>query len=244
MKTILSPNNDYIRKLLKLHEKKYRDQEREFLVEGYHLVREAKAAKVLKQVLIVDERDCLVGVENILVSESVIKKLAFTVSPQPIIGICDYFPDYDLKGKRILLLDDLQDPGNLGTIVRSSLGFGVDLLVLGINSVDIYNDKFIRATQGAIFKTKIIKKDLLEAIKTLRKDKIPVLGTSLNGKPLREIPRMESYALVLGNEGRGIAPQILKETDFNVTIEIRPELESLNVAVAAGIIIYHLDKNK
>ena len=241
MRMIASPNNDFIRKLKKLHEKKHRDRERMFLLEGYHLIGEAKAAGLLEQVFIVREEDFVQGVENVLVSESVIKKLAFTVSPQPIVGLCGFFPDHDLKGNRILLLDGLQDPGNLGTILRSSLGFGVDLLVFGSGAVDIYNDKFIRATQGAIFRTKVIKNDLLTAIKTIKRKGIPVIGTSLNGKPLREVPRMESYALILGSEGRGGETAILKETDFNVTIEIRPELESLNVAVAAGIIMHHLD---
>lgn len=241
MKTILSPNNDYIRELAKLHERKYRDCKRRFLLEGYHLVNEAKTANLLKQVLITDENDYIEGVENILVTPAVIKKLAFTVTPQPIIGVSDYFPDYEFSGNRILLLDDLQDPGNVGTITRSSLGFGVDLLIFGLNSVDMYNDKFIRATQGAVFKTKIIKMDLTNAIKQIKAKGIKVIGTALDGKPLKEMSRMEQYALILGNEGRGIDSEILKQTDFNVAIEIRPELESLNVAIAASIIMYYLD---
>lgn len=241
MKTILSPNNDYIRELAKLHERKYRDRKRRFLLEGYHLVNEAKTANLLKQVLITDENDYIEGVENILVTPAVIKKLAFTVTPQPIIGVSDYFPDYEFSGNRILLLDDLQDPGNVGTITRSSLGFGVDLLIFGLNSVDMYNDKFIRATQGAVFKTKIIKMDLTNAIKQIKAKGIKVIGTALDGKPLKEMSRMEQYALILGNEGRGIDSEILKQTDFNVAIEIRPELESLNVAIAASIIMYYLD---
>jgi len=241
MRTISSPNNEYVKALAKLHEKKHRDRERMFLVEGYHLVGEAKEARVLKQVLITDEKDFVEGVENVLVGEEVIRKLALTMTPQPIIGVCGYLPEHELSGRRILLLDDLQDPGNLGTIVRSSLGFGIDMLVFGSSAVDPYNDKFIRATQGAVFKTRILKMDLLSAIEKIKKEGIPVIGTALNGKPLREVPRMGSYALVLGNEGRGINPAILEATDFNVTVEIRPELESLNVAVAAGIIMHHLD---
>ena len=98
MRMIASPNNDFIRKLKKLHEKKHRDRERMFLLEGYHLIGEAKAAGLLEQVFIVREEDFVQGVENVLVSESVIKKLAFTVSPQPIVGLCGFFPDHDLKG--------------------------------------------------------------------------------------------------------------------------------------------------
>jgi TrmH family RNA methyltransferase len=226
---------------VKLRERKFRDQKQKFIVEGYHLVNEARTSNYLKQVLITDEKDCIDEVENIMVSEAIIKKLASTLTPQPIIGICDFFPDYEISGNRILLLDDLQDPGNLGTLVRSSLGFGIDLLVLGLNSVDIYNDKFLRATQGAIFKTRIIKKDLLKTIEILKQKRLIIVGTSLTGRPLRKLSRLDKYALILGNEGRGIREEILKITDMNVYVETSPKLESLNVAVAGSIIMHHLD---
>ncbi|MDD3999523.1 MAG: RNA methyltransferase [Bacilli bacterium] len=243
MKKILSGDNNYIKELLKLHKRKYREQRRSFLLEGYHLISEAKTGKFLKQVLITNESDFVEGVENILVSEAIIKKLAFTITPQPIIGVCEYFPDYELIGERFLLLDDIQDPGNLGTLVRTSLGFGIDMVILGSNSVDIYNDKFIRGSQGSVFKTKVIKRDLLNTIDVLKAKDIYIIGTSLLGKPLQNLEALSKYALILGNEGRGVDEKILSKTNINVLIETRPRLESLNVAIAGGIIMHHLDKN-
>lgn len=245
MKIIESINNPYIKGLIKLHEKKYRDEVQKFLIEGYHLVEEAKKTNLLLQVLIINEEDYQEGVENIFVNEAIINKLSFTKSPQKIIGVCRYFDEYPLSGQRFVLLDDLQDPGNLGTIVRSSLGFNVDMVVLGLNSVDIYNDKFIRSTQGGIFNIKIIKRDLLEVINLLKQKGIKIIGTEITkGIELNILPKYQEFALVLGNEGNGISSKVLKATDVNVYIKTNERLESLNVAVAGGIILHHLNSEK
>lgn len=242
MKIIESINNPYIKILDKLHDKKYRDQAHKFLIEGYHLVEEAKKSNLLLQVLITSEEDYQDGVENIYVNEAIINKLSFTKSPQKIIGVCRYFDEYSVSGKRFVLLDDLQDPGNVGTIVRSSLGFNVDMVVLGLNSVDIYNDKFIRSTQGAIFNVKIIKKDLFEVINRLKQKGIKIIGTEITkGIELNDLPKYPEFSLILGNEGNGIRPEILKTTDVNVYIKTNEQLESLNVSVAGGIILHHLN---
>lgn len=242
MKIIESINNPYIKILDKLHDKKYRDQAQKFLIEGYHLVEEAKKSNLLLQVLITSEGDYQDGVENIYVNEAIINKLSFTKSPQKIIGVCRYFDEYSVSGKHFVLLDDLQDPGNVGTIVRSSLGFNVDMVVLGLNSVDIYNDKFIRSTQGAIFNVKIIKRDLFEVIDLLKQKGIKIIGTEITkGIELNDLPKYPEFALILGNEGNGIRPEILKTTDVNVYIKTNEQLESLNVAVAGGIILHHLN---
>lgn len=245
MKIIESINNPYIKGLIKLHEKKYRDEVQKFLIEGYHLVEEAKKTNLLLQVLIINEEDYQEGVENIFVNEAIINKLSFTKSPQKIIGVCRYFDEYPLSGQRFVLLDDLQDPGNLGTIVRSSLGFNVDMVVLGLNSVDIYNDKFVRSTQGGIFNIKIIKRDLLEVINLLKQKGIKIIGTEITkGIELNILPKYQEFALVLGNEGNGISSKVLKATDVNVYIKTNERLESLNVAVAGGIILHHLNSEK
>ncbi|NLD26440.1 MAG: RNA methyltransferase [Acholeplasmataceae bacterium] len=242
MKNIQSINNPYIKELKKLQEKKYRDQQRQFLIEGFHLIEEAKSQKQLQNVLITREEDYVEGVENILVNYSIIEKLAQTKTPQNIIGVCRYFEETKLEGSRFLLLDGIQDPGNAGTIVRSALGFGIDMVILSPDSVDIYNDKFIRSTQGAIFKTKIITKSLLDAIVELKALGVTIIGTSLLGKPLREIEAIDKYALILGNEGRGVRPEIIECTDQNIFIEIDSKLESLNVAIAGSIILYYLQR--
>ncbi|HRT68876.1 MAG TPA: RNA methyltransferase [Bacilli bacterium] len=239
MKKITSVNNEYIKELVRLHEKKHRDRQQRFLVEGYHLLLEAK--DLLEKVLIVDEKDEVIGVENILVTNEIINKVGFTKTPQPIIGVCRYFPEYALTGERFLLLDRLQDPGNIGTLVRSAVGFDIDMVVLSDDSVDLYNDKFIRATQGALFKTKVIVAQLEKVVGELKKQKIKIIGTSLEAsKDLEEIAGEKKYAIILGNEASGVSKNLLEMTDVNVKIKINPALESLNVGVAGGIIMHYL----
>jgi TrmH family RNA methyltransferase len=239
MKKITSVNNEYIKELVRLHEKKHRDEQQRFLVEGYHLLLEAK--DLLEKVLIVDEKDEVIGVENILVTNEIINKVGFTKTPQPIIGVCRYFPKYTLTGERFLLLDRLQDPGNIGTLVRSAVGFDIDMVVLSDDSVDLYNDKFIRATQGALFKTKVIVAQLEKVVGELKKQKIKIIGTSLEAsKDLEEIAGEKKYAIILGNEASGVSKNLLEMTDVNVKIKINPTLESLNVGVAGGIIMHYL----
>mgnify|MGYP003289921791 CR=1 FL=1 len=242
MKEISSVNNDFIKNICKLKQKKYRDEERKFIVEGYHLVEEAK--EYLKLVLITDIKDKVEGVENILVTKDVINKISQTQTPQNIVGICSYFDNSNIEyNGRILLLDDLQDPGNIGTLIRSSLGFGIDLIVLSKNSVDIYNDKLIRSTQGAIFKVKIIEEDLFKVINEIKNNNIKVFGTSLkDGTNLNSFEKINKYALVLGNEGNGVRQEVLDVCDKNIFIEMDRKLESLNVGVSGSIIMHYFYK--
>lgn len=239
MKRIDSVNNNYIKELAKLKIKKYRDIEKMFLIEGYHLINEAK--NNLVEVLIVDEKDYIEGVNNILVTKDIIKKLSFSTTPQPIIGVCKYFENsLESNYQKVLLLDNLQDPGNVGTLIRCALGFGIDLVVLSKESVDIYNDKLLRASQGSVFKIKIIQEDLVKVIPTLKERNIKVYGTSLkNGINLGSVEVSDSFGLVLGNEGNGVSEDILKITDKNIFIEMDRKLESLNVGVAGAIVMHH-----
>lgn len=243
MKIIDSFNNPYIKQLKKLSEKKYRDESRLFLIEGEHLVKESLNANTLETVLIVDENDKVSGVENIKVSEGIIKKLAFTRTPQKIIGVSRYLETKNKKPKRILLLDDVQDPGNVGSLIRSSLGFDIDLVVLSKGSVDKYNDKLIRSTQGALFHIDVINDDIKKYIDYCKFNDIKVFGTSLtDGIELSKIAIESNYALILGNEARGVSEEYLKDTNINIYIKMNPKLESLNVAVAGSIIMNYLNK--
>lgn len=242
MKEITSINNDYIKYLLKLKEKKYRHSEKKFIIEGYHLVNEAYQAKMLKEVLVIDDDEKFEGVSVIKVTDQIIKKLSSTITPQNIIGICDISNEKEIKGKKILLLDNINDPGNLGTLIRSSLGFGIDTIVLSEDCVDLYNEKVIRATQGAIFKINIIINDLKETIEYLQKHDIKVFGTSLeSSKFLQEYKVNNNYAILLGNEANGVKKELLQLTNDNIKIEIDNKLESLNVAVAGSIIMYYFN---
>lgn len=243
MKTIDSLSNPFVLKLSKLHERKYRDEERQFLIEGNHLIEEAKRTNRLKMILITDEKMMINGVENYLVNPLIIQKLSQTKSPSSIIGVCEYFDEPPLKGKRFLLLDNLQDPGNVGTLVRSALGFSADLVILNSQAVDIYNDKFIRSTQGAFFHIPLLKMDLSSAIKALKKQGITIIGTSVNqATSLYEFVAPKSWGLLLGNEGQGIGENLWSFVDESVFIPMNPLLESLNVGVAGSIILAYLNQ--
>ena len=131
--------------LMKLKQKKYINLEHKFIIEGKHLINEAKNANVKVDVY---------SLEGL--SKKEINSLTSLESPTELIGVCDTFNNCDLKGKRFLLLDEIQDPGNLGTIIRSALAFNIDTVVLGDKTCSIYNEKVIRSTQGSIFHINII----------------------------------------------------------------------------------------
>lgn len=241
MKEISSPNNEYIKYLIKLKEKKYRNSEKKFIVEGYHLVNEAYQANILEEILIVNDIDEYKDISKIKVTEGIIKKLSTTVNPQNIIGICSLNINKNILGERILLLDNINDPGNLGTLIRSSLGFDISTIVISPDSVDVYNEKVIRASQGAIFKTNIIIAPLNDTISQLKEKNIKIIGTSLDASyTLKNFPKPTKYAILLGNEAQGVKENLLSLTDVNLKIEMNNKLESLNVAVAGSIIMYFL----
>jgi len=240
MQKINSINNEYIRNIKKLHQKKYREQTKMFLVEGYHLVEEALKGSCLETVLICNESDKVLGVDNILVNKEIIESIAQSKSPQAIVGVCHYLPQAELTGKRFLLLEDINDPGNMGALIRSALGFKIDCIIVSPNTVDIYNEKVIRSSQGALFKVPILRKDLLKTIVRLKKSGNNIYATSVQeAAPLSSFKNIKDYALVLGNESHGVSNEVFDCCDFIINVETNSQLESLNVVVAGSIIMYY-----
>ena len=147
------------------------------------------------------------------------------------------------EGDRYLLLDGIQDPGNLGTIIRTSLGFNITTIILSDTCVNLYNEKVIMASEGAIFKINIIKYNLISIIKDLKQEGFYIYGTDVtNGINLHDVKQQNKYALVMGSEGTGVSLDVKRLTDSNIYIKTNEKLESLNVAVATGIILYELNK--
>ena len=242
MEVISSLHNERIKKISKLLEKKYRDLEEKFLVEGEHLVKEAKKANLLLEVIkcedVLDDYD----VPTTLVTYEVIKKLSNTASPQRIVGVVKKVEEKEL-GNKVLILDDIQDPGNLGTIIRSSLAFNVDSIVLSTASVDVYNDKVIRSSEGMFFHINVVRRDILEIIDELHKLDYKVYGTKVDGGTIVDKLDVPSkFALVMGNEGNGVKEEILNQCDDYLYIDMNSAVESLNVGVATSIILYELNK--
>lgn len=229
---ITSIDNPKIKLLLKLKISKYRKKEGLFIVEGPHLVQEAKKANVLVEAYSIEEK-----ADYITIDESIMKKICSTDSVVKEIGLCKFINKNDLTDK-ILILDGLQDPGNLGTIMRSACAFGFKTIFIGNNTVDIYNDKVIRSSQGAIFKLNFLFGSCVDFLKTLTD--YDVYGTNVvNGIELDSIVVNSKIAVVLGNEGNGISQEVNAILAKNIYIPMQ-DTESLNVAIAGSIIMYKL----
>ena len=176
--------------------------------------------------------------EHYEITSDIMKKLSSSVSGSNIMALCHYPEQKETYGKKIIILDDVQDPGNLGTIIRSALSFGYDSIILSKGCADVYNEKVIRSTQGACFHIPVFRKDLQEVLTDFKQQGIAVYGTALkNAIDLQELEVKSPYAFVFGNEGQGVSQGILNRCDKLVKIEMET-FESLNVAVAAGICMY------
>ena len=236
-----SVNNSKIKELAKLKTKKNRDKTRIFLVEGAHLVKEAYNSGYLKELLLLENINFRLDIETNYITENVLKYLSSVETPTGIIGICE-FKKMSLKGRRLLILDSIQDPGNLGTIIRSSVAFDIDTIIINDKCADIYSDKVIRSSQGMIFKTNIIKRNLYDFLKEI-KGKIPIYGTKVTGgKDLKTLEKISDFAIIMGNEGNGVDPKLLDVCDEYLYIPMNNNCESLNVGVATSIILYELTK--
>ena len=190
---ITSLENERVKKYLKLKEKKYRDKYSEFLVEGEHLVLEAYKAGLIKELILEEKTNYNIDIPNtIYLSTNIIKKISNVDSPQKIMALCEKMENKSTLKNKTLLIDNIQDPGNLGTIIRSAVAFNVDTIVLSEDCVDLYNPKVIRATQGMLFHINIIKKDLKEIAKELHKENITIYKTDVtNGINARDLSQKE-----------------------------------------------------
>ena len=239
--TYTSIDNEKIKEIAKLKDKKYRKGSDLFLIEGEHLILEAYKNGYLKKIIKLETDKVNFDVETINVSSKVLKYLSSLETPT-IIGISKKKDD-QIKGNRILILDNIQDPGNLGTIIRSSVAFNIDTIILSEDSVDLYNEKVIRATQGLIFYINIVRGNLEEIVKNLKQKGYSIYATKVNGgKSLKNIEELKKFAIIMGNEGNGVRTSLLNGCDEYLYIDMNKNCESLNVGVATSIILYELDK--
>jgi len=248
LKRIESNKNPQVKQWKKLHTKKERDKSRTFMIEGFHLVEEALKSDVVIQELIISETTDIPSGWNVddlsitIVTEKIMQEISDTDTSQGVAAVCEqYSVNEGGKFSRLLLIDAVQDPGNLGTMIRTADAAGIDAVIIGEGSVDVYNSKVIRSTQGSIFHIPIIKENLHDTILKLKQNEIKVYGTSLkNAVDYKQASVGNSFALIVGNEGNGVESDLLEKTDQNLYIPIFGRSESLNVAVAAGILLYHL----
>lgn len=248
MDRIESVKNQKVKQWRKLHTKKEREATGTFIIEGIHLVEEALKTKEIIKDLILSEDFTTPPHWNVdelsitLVTKDVMKAISDTEAPQGIAAICELQLLHSADAwNKILLIDSVQDPGNLGTIIRTADAAGIDGVILGEGTVDHYNSKVIRSSQGSIFHLPIVKGNLQEWLQVYNEKQIPTYGTSLqNGVSYREAVSSEQFCLVIGNEGSGVNSELLQKTVKNLYIPIYGGAESLNVAIATGILLYHL----
>jgi TrmH family RNA methyltransferase len=245
LKHITSVKNQQLKEWKKLYTKKERDRSGLFLIEGFHLVEEALKADRVEHLIIHEDKELprtwdYGDIPVTMVIDDVMKVLADTETPQGIMAICQQqnINNSKIYGKRLLLIDSVQDPGNIGTMIRTADAAGMDGVVLGAGCADPYSPKVVRSTQGSIFHLPIIKSDLDTLMDELE---IPIYGTALEGAvPYKQVAVTDEFALLVGNEGQGVSQHLLEKTTKNLFIPIYGKSESLNVAVAAGILMYYL----
>ena len=239
---ISSLENEKIKKLVKLQMKKYRDLYKEYIIEGEHLIGEALKVGSVIEVFVVEGYEYNVDCPITIVSRNVMKKISTMDTPSNVIALCKKIINKNI-GKKILLLDEVQDPGNLGTIIRSSVAINIDTIILSENTVDLYNPKVLRATQGMYNFINIFSMDSKSAIEEIKNKNIKVYGTNVvNGIDVKSLSDDEknSFCLIVGNEGNGVREEILELCDKNLYIKMNDNVESLNVGVACSILLYEL----
>ena len=235
---ITSVNNDRIKELVKLKDKKYRDKNNLFFIEGYDIVLEAYKNGFIKELYVLDGTLVDMEVPVTYVSYDVMKKISDLESISEYYAVCYKKEDTEI-GNKIMILDGLQDPGNLGTIIRSAVAFNFDTVVISKNTVDLYNPKVIRSTKGMLFNKNVIVRELDEFINEL--GDYLICGTDvLGGVNIKDIEMPDKVAIIIGNEGKGISDSVRNLCDKFIYIPMNGDCESLNAAVAASILMYEV----
>ena len=257
---ITSKDNDTIKFLKKLKDKKYRDQENAYIIEGAKLIKEAIQENIkIKMVILCDgcsaenaiDSDLkyeIAKYECICVSEKIFLGLTNVVNPQGILAVVEKnnnTNEIDYNDNLFLILDDLQDPGNMGTILRTADSINLKQIIVSKGSADVYNPKVVRSTMGAIFRIKVIESDdLSKTIKEMKKHKIKVAATSLQtDKSIYDI-NYEKTAIVIGNEANGVSDKVLETVDEKIKIPMAGKTESLYASVATAIVLYEAVRQK
>ena len=240
--TYTSIENEHIKEIKKLNQKKYRDLNNKFIVEGEHIVNEAIKANIVEEILLLEGNEITYKGKVSFVTIKVLKYITELENPSKVIAVCKKINNV-IKGNHILALDNIQDPGNLGTIIRSAVAFNIDTIILSQNTVDLYNSKVLRSTQGMIFNINIVVSDLEKEIKELKNKNYKILTTKVDGGNLiKNIEKKEKFVIIIGNEGNGVSEQLQQLSDEYIYIKMNEKCESLNAAIATSIILYELSR--
>ena len=260
MQTITSKDNELIKHIRKLKDKKYRDESNEYVVEGVKLVEEAvKENAKIKQIIVCEDTTRTYEIpthimleiakyECIYVSDKIFNIITQVTNPQGIMAIIEKSSQdvqIDYTQDIIVALDDVQDPGNLGTILRTVDSIGLNQIIVSKETADAFNSKVVRSTMGAIFRIKIIEvEDLAQAIKEMRKHHFKLMVTSLQTENSIYDIDFNKKIIVIGNEANGVSKEIQEMADEKAKIPMLGRTESLNASVATGVVLYEYVRQK
>lgn len=260
MQTITSKDNELIKHIRKLKDKKYRDESNEYVVEGVKLVEEAvKENAKIKQIIVCEDTTRTYEIpthimleiakyECISISDKIFNIITQVTNPQGIMAIIEknaQDAQIDYSQDIIVVLDDVQDPGNLGTILRTVDSIGLNQIIVSKGTADAFNSKVVRSTMGAIFRIKIIEvENLAQAIKEMRKHHFKLMVTSLQTKNSIYDIDFNKKIIVIGNEANGVSKEIQDMADEKAKIPMLGRTESLNASVAAGVVMYEYVRQK
>ena len=260
MQIITSKDNEIIKKIRKLKEKKYRDANNEYLIEGIKLIKEAVEEKAKIKLIVVCEESIEDGdidqkllyeiakYDCIYVNKKVFSILTDVQNPQGILAVIEKKnneENINYKEDIIVVLDGIQDPGNLGTILRTIDSVGLSQVIVSKETADSYNPKVVRSTMGAIFRVNVIEsEDLLKTLKNLKKHKYKIMATSLETNNSIYDVEYNKKVIVIGNEANGVSKNVLEYADEKIKIPMLGKTESLNASVATSIILYEYVRRK
>lgn len=260
MQVISSKDNELVKHIKKLKDKKYRDESNEYIVEGVKLIEEAVKEKTkIKKIIICEDTTRTYEIptnvmleiaryECIYVTDKIFSSITQVTNPQGIMAIIEKdteSQEIDFSQNIIVVLDDVQDPGNLGTILRTVDSIGLNQIVVSKETADAFNSKVVRSTMGAIFRVKIIEtENLVQTIKEIRKHHFKLMVTSLQTDNSIYDIDFNKKIIVIGNESNGVSQEIQDMADEKAKIPMLGKTESLNASVAAGIVMYEYVRQK
>lgn len=243
---IISVNNELVKEVVKLQQKKYRDEKKLFLLEGFKAIEEAFGAKLdIEKVFVLKEKG---GKYNflkdkcILTNEAVLKKISTTDSAPEAVAIAKQkiFTTNDIRDtKKVVLLENIKDLGNLGTILRTAKAFSQDAIVLYGDTVDLYNPKCVRSAVGNLWKIPVVQIKDFQTLKS-QFDTYNKVATLPKGEGLKEFKIQQPYLIMFGSEADGLSQELIDFSTQKLTIEMNSEVESLNLSVSVGIILHNL----
>lgn len=252
MKQIESLTNQWVKETKKLHKKKYRDLTSTYIIEGEHSVQEALQAQAKIKTIVTTEKgyqkylsliEQVKDEQIVIVTEQILKQLSELPTPQEILAIVEKEEEQSINyDQHVLVLDRVQDPGNVGTMIRTADAAGFKQVILSEGCVDLYQSKVQRALQGSQFHVSVMTNvNLMQWLQQAQTSRMVTVATALDDTAMsyKELDSNFPTAIIMGNEGQGVNEEILNMVDKKVYIPMKGQAESLNVAIAAAIVMFH-----